>query len=193
MRIRRPSSSSKSIIKELEVPRRPDCVGLGEATKITVYIKGCIQRNWTKKPIYLRVDCVDWLLSYAADEHFNHCVKSAAVDEVVANFAAVADLNLEWDSKEKVWQAEFVSGPLKGTTRRFGVSDLTTDRLNKMEVAGIGQTYTKGGMGVRLRRKKQAKDFILLWCDAISRGNHTFEVDWSLQETTPVKKRKTLK
>ena len=196
LRTRRPNRRSKSTIEEVEVPRSPDCVGLGEATKITVYLKGSGQRNLSKRPIYLRVDGLDWLLSYAADEHFNQGVKSAAVDEVIvkkANCAAVADLNLEWDSKNLVWQAEFVSGPLKGTTRRFGISDLTKDRSNKMEVAGILQADTTSGMTSYSKRKQQARDVLLVWCDAISRGNDSFEVDWDLKETdgpacTPVKK-----
>ena len=100
-----PNRRGKSTIEEVDVPRSPDCVGLGEATKITVYLKGSGQRNLSKRPIYLRVDGLDWLLSYAADEHFNQGVKSAAVDEVIvkkANCAAVADLNLEWDAKKSL-------------------------------------------------------------------------------------------
>ena len=40
-----PNRRSKSTILEVEVPRSPDCFGLGEATKITVYIKASRQRN----------------------------------------------------------------------------------------------------------------------------------------------------
>ena len=190
---RRPNKRKKSALQEVEVPRRPDCVGLGEATKITVYLKGCGQRNFSKRPIYLRVDGLDWLLSYAADEHFSQGVKSAAVDEIIvkkANCAAVADLNLEWDWQKRVWQAEFVSGPLKGTTRRFGRSDLTRDRVKKMKVKGICQPSFQGVISEYRRQKKQTKDFIVRWCEAISQGNHTFEVTWDLKETTGQRKRK---
>ena len=177
----------ESTILEVNVPRSPDCVGLGEAMKITVYLRGSGQRNWCKRPIYLCVDGLDWLLSYAAQEHVNQGVKRRAVDELVkkANCAAVADLNLEWDLRKRVWKAEFVSGPLQGTTRRFGTSDLTKKRSKKMEVAGIGQISFQSYMSNFIRQKKQARDFIVLWCDAISKGKEqSFEVNWDINETT---------
>ena len=165
----------RSLIEEIDMPRTPEGVALStEVTKIVVYTPASGQHNFKKRPIYLRVDALDWLLQFAADEHF--CRK--------ANCAAVAGLNLEWDCTSKAWQAELVSGPLKGTKRRFGVYDLTKDRANKMEKAGILQADTTSGMESYSKRKQQARDVLLVWCDAISRGDVTFEEIWDLPTET---------
>ena len=136
----------------------------------------------------MRIDGLDWLLQFAADEQSRQGVKRATADEgdvKEANCTAVAGLNMEWDFTSRAWQAEFVEGPLKGTKKRFGVYDLTKDRVDKMEKAGILQADTNV--------KDKARDVMLIWCDNISKGNDTFEVEWELTETqgpacTPVKK-----
>ena len=78
-------------------------------------------------PMFLRVGCIDWLLSYADDQlHFQ------GVDNLVghmdgvleANCAAVAGLHVEWDFHLKEWQAQFVSGPFQGVKREFGIESL---------------------------------------------------------------------
>ena len=48
-----------------------------------------------------------------------------------------ADLNFEWDFEAKAWDAEFVSGPLVGTTRHLTVADLKIEqRCVKLKAEG---------------------------------------------------------
>ena len=186
----------KSVVKELQLPRRPACAGDDGDTTVTVYSKG--GPNYKKTNLYIRVDCVDWLLSYAADEHSRQGVKSASNADFgvkEANCTEVADLNLEWDFRAKAWQAEFVSGPLKGVTRSFGIADLTTDRKSKMEAAGIGKDTLALQLSFGLAEKRLAKAFITAWCQANSAGNDNFTREWDLMESestpcTPIKKRR---
>ena len=189
----------RSIIKDIDVPRSPECVNTEEkaVTTIVVYSPACSQRCWNRRPIYLRVDALDWLLQFAADEQFHQGVKRATADErevKAANCSAVAGLNLEWDFTSRIWQGEFVSGPFKGTKRRFGVRDLTKDRTSKMIEAGILQPDTTSGMDENSLLKQLAYDVLLVWCDAISQGTDgAFEVEWELKEAedppcTPVKR-----
>ena len=198
-RIRRSQSEidmlRKSLTAKLDVPRSPDCVPKPpETVQVTVYVKANSQKNWRSRPVYLLVDNLDWLLQFAADEHFFQGVKAASEEEVgvkEANCTAVAGLNLEWDFTSKNWQAEFVSGHLKGTKRCFGACDLTVRRTKKLERDGILKYDTESSMDAQSRRRQQAKDVLLVWCEAISRGNNTFEEDYDLQEIspcTPVKK-----
>ena len=187
---------NKSVMKELQLPRRPACVGADGDTTVTVYSKG--GQNHKKMSIYIRVDCVDWLLSYAADEHSSQGVKSASIEDFGVkqpNCTAVADLNLEWDFRAKAWEAEFVSGPLKGVTRSFGTADLTTDVRSKMEAAGIGKELLGLQLSYGLAEKRLAKAFITAWCHADSVGNDNFAREWDLMESggtpcTPIKKRR---
>ena len=93
-----------------------------------------------RTPLYLRVDCLNWLLSYAADElHFQGvpCNPLAAEDQKVANCAAVAGLNLEWDFWKKAWLAEFVEGPLKGVKKSFAILDYNAKLWARMRAQGI--------------------------------------------------------
>ena len=194
---------SKSIIRDIDMPRSPECVKTEEevVTTIVVYTPNSLSnRSWKSWPIYLRVDALDWLLQFAADEQFHQGVKRATADErdvwmwQESMGSAVAGLNLEWDFISRVWQGEFVSGPFKGTKRRFGVRDLTKDRTSKMIEAGILQPDTTNAMDENSLLKQQAYDVLLVWCDAISQGTDgAFEVEWELKEAedppcTPVKR-----
>ena len=183
------TKATRSALKEVEMPMRAPCVG-GQAhgTKvISVYTKA-------GRAIYLRVDCLDWLLSYAADElHFQGVPRTNPEPKAKkgGNCPAVADLHLEWDFNNKTWDAEFVAGVLAGTTRRFPVTGMSKDRWSKMRERSLLEDDLAWDRGTD--RKKGAKEFITTWCQAIARdeGNN-FEEEWGLGETdflTPEKKR----
>ena len=81
--------------------------------------------------VYLRTDCLDWLLSFGADEHhFQGVVRSepAKGAQKVANCAAVAGLRLTWDFQGKAWDAEFVSGTFQGTQKRLATQHITGEQ-----------------------------------------------------------------
>ena len=114
------------------MPQRPPCTGIGttETIIVSVYMTELLDGSKHSK-IYLRRDCLDWLLSYAADElHFQgvtcetperECTKKASCPDF-------PDLNLEWDFDAKAWDAEFVSGPLVGTTKHLTVADIKMEQ-----------------------------------------------------------------
>ena len=102
------------------------------------------ERIWVyKKPgssrftsIYLRHDCLDWLLSYAADQHHFQGVERydpVASTLELANCSAVAGLRLTWDFSGKAWDAEFVAGAFKGGRKTFAVADLTKEQWEMMK------------------------------------------------------------
>ena len=153
-----------------------------ETTTVCLYLKPN-NRNIKSASIYIRVDCIDWLLSYAADELF-HSDAAADEDLHVANCPAVADVNLEWDFDTHVWEAEFLAGPFQGVTRSFGIADLTASRLARLRSVGIGQPDPRSPTSALPTKKQVAKEFITLWCDAICKERDSFETDWELSTAT---------
>ncbi len=177
--------TARSMVTELQMPQRPLCVGSAETTTVWMYLKPN-NRNIKSASIYIRVDCIDWLLAYAADELFYQGVKrDTAADEdlKVANCPAVADVNLEWDFTTHAWEAEFVTGPFQGVTRSFGTADLTTERLAKLRDEGIGQPEPSSPASALLMKKQLAKEFITLWCEAICNERDSFATEWGLPAT----------
>jgi hypothetical protein len=193
--IRKQKRSLRSTIQQLDMPTRPACAGREQdgTTMIHVYRKaGTSARNFGN--LFLRLDALDWLLSYGADElHFQGVMRpEPAPAAPKGNCPAVADLHLAWDFGDKAWDAEFVSGEHAGTKRRFFVADLTRDRWNRMKRSEIVEVDVQ--IANRLVKKNAAKHFITIWCEAIkSNEGPRFEQEWGLLEpiaATPAKKRR---
>ena len=182
--------TARSMVTEPSAVAGPSAVADGddrsETTTVCLYLKPN-NRNIKSASIYIRVDCIDWLLAYAADELFYQGVKrDTAADEdlKVANCPAVADVNLEWDFATHAWEAEFLAGPFQGVTRSFGIADLTAERLAKLRDVGIGQPDPRSPTSALPTKKQVAKEFITLWCDAICKERDSFETDWELSTAT---------
>ncbi len=178
--------TARSMVTEPSAVAGPSAVADGddrsETTTVCLYLKPN-NRNIKSASIYIRVDCIDWLLSYAADELF-HSDTAADEDLHVANCPAVADVNLEWDFATHAWEAEFLAGPFQGVTRSFGIADLTAERLAKLRDVGIGQPDPRSPTSALPTKKQVAKEFITLWCDAICKERDSFETDWELSTAT---------
>ena len=175
----------RAVVEELEVPTRPPCAGCNkdDKTVIFVYRKPAREKRSNAK-LYLRADCIDWLLSYASDEFHRQGVQPASsvhVDEQVANCTAVADLNLQWNFSDKAWEARFVAGAHLGMTKRMCLHDLTNDMwaILKQEnrVEGL---FSQANL---IQKKNAVKAFITLWCSSIARDQATeFEQTWGYSE-----------
>jgi hypothetical protein len=187
------------LVLDFPMPKRPPCTATdqNETYVISVY-KGSLNQKGHSSgqgKYYLRSDCLDWLLSYAADElHFQGVVRVIIPGEQrtnKANCTTVEDVHLQWNFGAKAWEAEFISGPFVGTTRCFHVVDLTPWRWARM----MGQPFVdKDQSRTRaLPQKNVAKNFITLWCQAIASGRaDEFEKTWRLGESdlvTSAKKR----
>ena len=144
----------------------------------------------------MRTDSLDWLLSYAADEHhFQGVVRSdpAKSAQGPANCSAVADLRLTWDFDGKAWDAEFVAGTFQGMRKRVATQHITREQWGKMQSMSAVEGYFAHANFLRL--KAAAKHLITQWCDAITRdAKDAFDREWGLTEPTletPQKRRKT--
>ena len=199
---RKATPQNKCEVTEVNMPLRPSCAAAGsvEVKAISVYSKRKKTSHCKNMPIYIRSDCLDWLLSYAADQlSFQGVPRDQTEDEAdvrVANCTAVADVCLQWNFNTKAWDAEFVSGAFKGVTRSFGPMDLTTERLAQMRSAGIGPVDRGIELSANLWQKAAARELITQWCLAISNNNSgSFEKEWGLkamvgETSTPTKKQR---
>ena len=134
------------------------------------------------------MDCVAWLLQYAADlfqgvEREDGQQKEE--EQLQCNCSEVADLHLEWDFTEKQWTATFVAGEYVGTIKSFSAADLKT-RWKKM----VALTIVDGQFGYDVKRVIER--FMIHWCQAIvGRTGDAFEQEWELvvkEFETPKKK-----
>ena len=69
--VKKPSPKKRKIdracVHELTLPSRPLCVGSGGLAETTIFVYRKPE-NTKNSVLYLRSDCLSWLLSYAADE-----------------------------------------------------------------------------------------------------------------------------
>jgi len=197
LRACRKTKKEKSEVITLDMPTQPACVGRpnGEATttKIYVYKSAGSGKGWALW--WLRTDCLDWLLGYAADQlHFQNVPRPSvdSADLQTPNCPAVADMHLEWQFDAKAWDAEFVAGKYAGTRKRFLVADLNKGRWQKLQKLSL--VDEDWPLKSRFAKRDGAKALMIAWCEAIVNDKGpAFEREWGLCEpllTTPVKQRR---
>ena len=103
----------------LTLPKRPPCAGVEQDEVVNVHV---LLHPGGHRAMYLRTDCIDWLLAYAADEQHYQGIPRAPPPEQ----AAVADLpyTISWDFGTFAWKAEILSGDARGATQRFRTEGL---------------------------------------------------------------------
>ena len=137
--------------------------------------------------LYLRTDCLDWLLSYAADEVLFQGVISTISETPQSrqgNCPEVPNLQLDWNFTARAWDAEFVDGDREGTTKQFAVNDINAERWAKLTKLLPDMACRKDVSQLQL--KGIAKLVIIQWCNAIASGHSDgvrFEEEWSLVDT----------
>ncbi len=145
--------------------------------------------------LYLRTDCLNWLLAYAADELFRQGVvptTPTAPQSRVANCIDVADLHMEWDFSAHAWEATFVAGPFAGTTKRFSPRSLDRAHWTQLQPMQATGDFSSAS---RPHKKSVAKEFLLQWCTAVERDEcAAFESRWgellAISLESPMKSRR---
>ena len=142
--------------------------------------------------LFLRVDCISWLLAYAADEHFFQGVMRVENEEPKeVNSTAVAGLNIEWDFTCDAWKAEFVSGEKCGTVRTLAMRDVSEKLWEKMVTSALLGAEGNFNEASIVTRKRVSKELLELWCGAIAeRQGSVFEKFWGLRSTHKKQKNK---
>ena len=160
--------SHRAIVQDLVVPVKPACIGgtEDEQTIVSVYRRP-VSSGRSQSALYLRVSCVDWLLSYVADELYCQGVTASSPipsPEKAENCSAVAGLYLEWDINDKEWEARFVSGSLLGMSTRIGMTVLDTATWNILKEHDLVQGNLYKASAVQ--KKNAVKDLVTIWAAA---------------------------
>ena len=162
---RKTTHNGRAVVEKLEVPTRPLCTGCVTDGNTTVWVyKKPSPTTRGNANLWLRVDGVEWLLAYAADElHFQGVVQSTIEPSTpqLGNCTAVADLFLEWDFSAKAWDATFVAGAMKGTSKRMCVHELTRDVWEKLREREHVQGYI--GHATVIEKKCALRQWMTLW------------------------------
>ena len=160
----------RASVQELQVPTRPPCVSAADDGQTTIFVYTPPAARKNRVP-HLRVDCIPWLLAYAADELACHGVSccGASSDGTPQNAnCAIDNVNLEWNFSSKTWVATFVGGHAQGTVVEFGPHNVTPALLKKLRVLELANGwYSKSSS---YSNKSAAKEYILIWCSAIHDG-----------------------
>ena len=194
----------RATVYDLKMPKRPRCAVRDQDATVTVSVYkhgGYLTRA---SHLFLRSDCIEWLLSYGADElHFQGIQGDLPVDAVnavagkSANCNAVADLNLEWDFVQRHWDAAFVSGRYVGTTRRFRITDTTASRWEQItQLLPHHQATPCPAWTAYSDRKAVTKEIASVWGEAVVTEHiKEFEAVWGedaavAEERAPTKSRR---
>ena len=119
--------------------------------------------------MYLRIDGLDWLLSYAADEnHFQNVVRQAEKPP-----PAVAEDHIEWEFNKRAWVATVDVGPNAGK-QFFNPEGLHAHQWKELRQLSLADgLLSKSNV---TSRKMAAKELAKLWCAATRKGEGlTFE------------------
>ena len=139
---------------------------------------------------YVREDCLDWLLSFAADEDGCMGVPPCDMepDTRTANVPAVADLHVAWQF-EGAWRAEFLAGTHKGESRSLAVNDVHTQMWKHLRGLGLVEGYLCHAC--HKTRKQAAWDMVVHWGAKFAQGEaEIFDEVLSLSKTPRKKRRK---
>ena len=158
---------SRASVQELQVPTRPQCVGTASQGETTIFVYTPAARK--NRVPHLRVDCIPWLLAYAADELACQGVSCGdATSDCTPQKAncAIENVHLEWNFDSKKWEATFVDGIARGEFLQFGPSDVTPALLKKLRVLELANGwYSKSSSS---SNKSAAKEYVLIWCKAVN-------------------------
>ena len=127
--------------------------------------------------MYLRIDGLDWLLSYAADEyHFQNIVRQ---EETLP--PAVAEDHIEWEFNKHVWVATVDAGPNAGK-QSFNPDGLHAHQWKKLQQLSLAEGYLSRSSA--MSRKMATKELAKLWCAAVRKGEgHAFEQEWLYEDS----------
>ena len=159
---KRPSS----LVREIDMPKRPQCVAgaAGGGHKVHVFVKP------NTKALYLRMDCVDWLISYAADEHYYQGVRRCDVAP-----SEDKDYEIDYDFNDKAYEGKINVGVNAGRTTRMSMHQLTKELFEKIADKLDGTRFDQG-MGYWSKatpklKRRACREFVESWCKAAVEGS----------------------
>ena len=158
----------RTTMREIDMPKRPLCVGgsANETRIVHMYVRP------NSKSLWLRMDCVDWLVSYAADEHYYQ-----GISRVDDTSEAATDYRIQWDHNEKAFDCTINVGTNAGFVLCFYLNKLTKEVFEKLnELDRVQEYWSKANVSVK---RKYCRQYLEKWCVATISGTvDKFEDEW---------------
>lgn len=136
------------------------------------------------KALWIKMDCIHWLIGYAADEHY---YQGIARDDAASPVPA-ADSDIEWEYNDKAFDCKINVGINAGQTLRMTLDALTKDVFHKL--AEKDDAYAYWSKATSALKRKACREYLQLRCVATIYGSRLqFEAEWGCPVTA--NKRKT--
>ena len=155
-RKRTPREQTRAIDLEMPVHPRESGHRVDETVKVWVLAIPKV------KSLFIRVDCLSWLIAYAADEYYYKGISRAReADDVVA---VAAKTRVEWDFDENHWTAIFCAPD--GCELRMSLTGADIKEKHWLKLSELGKVngpfcaVTQDGL------KSQAKVILDMWIEA---------------------------
>ena len=171
-----------SMARTVLMPRRPPYVQCDAGLTKTVHC-------WVKpksKSLYIKLEDLDWLCSYAADQHhYQGITRATCVDPKTA----VAATSIEWDFNRKTFDVK-VMNQSYDIPLGFMSQDIYDKLVEACEVEN--HSGVKGGARYTSVVRRQAfRKCLDMWCEATMAGKRQeFENEWDCQIQSQAKRRK---
>lgn len=160
-------------VLELIVPTLPPCApGQQPPSTTSVRVYRPTMKAGQRLNCWLRADCMDWLLTYAAAELKYQGIapveESESPDSAPAGGTGMtgtaSNYTIEYDFSEKAYAATCQHGPNQGTVRRLRVNAVTQSMWQALQKRTLFCTANQ------YKLKEAAYEGICLWCSAIDSG-----------------------
>ena len=169
----------RSMVRAIDMPKRPLCVGgaAGDLQKVYVFVRP------GSKALWVRIDCIDWLTSYAADELYYQGVARVAA----AASKPAEDYELHYHYPDKAFDCKINVGVDAGLTWRMNLDQLTKDLYLKLrEKELVDECWSQANRQVK---RSACRQYLNLLCRATVDGSRpAFDEEWSC--ATSAKKQK---
>ena len=126
------------------------------------------------KALHIRLEDVDWLCFYAADQHhFQGIARCPGVDPNTA----VAATHVEWDYNNKTWDVKVND---QSYDIPFGI--MTDEMYDKLAGAYFGGHEEGSQRYQSVQRCKACSKLLEMWCEAaLQNKQQEFENEWGCQ------------
>lgn len=173
----------RALVRSVDMPTRPLCVQCDAGTKTLQFY--CQPKS---KKLFIRIQDVDWLISYAADQHHFQGIRRGAD---VAPETAVAAYTIEWDFNAKAFDVNINTGPHAGLRLTSPLVEFTKDAFDKTcesQQINVERTWSKA---TTASKRKVSRAYLQMWADASANGSrYEFETEFGCPRQSPTKRQK---
>ena len=152
-----------NLVRAIDMHKRPTCAGRAYAEMQTVHMH--VKPKSTA--LWIRLDCIDWLVSYAADEHYYQGVtRSDPLAAVAAKY-----YELDFDYNDKTWECKINVGIDTGVSLTLDATRLTKEMYEKVAASDPTSFPLFYSMATAAMKRKACCEYLTLWARAAVQGS----------------------